>query len=116
MLISRILRRSFPSSLVFYFFPLPFARRKEEGGGVVYPSSAALRRDDGFELNNQWVLMILTMCLRIQTWALEEARRRLEIEGILEDPFPNSNSSSNSNADVSADVSAQAGAEVEKGS
>ncbi|KAJ2892591.1 NADH:ubiquinone oxidoreductase 11.6kD subunit [Zalerion maritima] len=25
----------------------------------------------------------------IQTWALEEARRRLEKEGILEDPFPN---------------------------
>lgn len=25
----------------------------------------------------------------IQTWALEEARRRLEIEGILEDPYPN---------------------------
>jgi len=25
---------------------------------------------------------------RIQTWALEEARRRLEAEGILEDPFP----------------------------
>lgn len=25
---------------------------------------------------------------RIQTWALEEARRRLEVEGILEDPFP----------------------------
>ena len=24
----------------------------------------------------------------IQTWALEEARRRLEIEGILEDPSP----------------------------
>jgi hypothetical protein len=24
--------------------------------------------------------------LRIQTWALEEARRRLEAEGILEDP------------------------------
>ncbi|KAI1327446.1 ESSS subunit of NADH:ubiquinone oxidoreductase-domain-containing protein [Xylariaceae sp. FL0255] len=24
----------------------------------------------------------------IQTWALEEARRRLEKEGILEDPFP----------------------------
>ena len=23
---------------------------------------------------------------RIQTWALEEARRRLEAEGILEDP------------------------------
>jgi ESSS subunit of NADH:ubiquinone oxidoreductase (complex I) len=23
---------------------------------------------------------------RIQTWALEEARRRLEIEGLLEDP------------------------------
>lgn len=23
---------------------------------------------------------------RIQTWALEEARRRLEVEGILEDP------------------------------
>jgi hypothetical protein len=26
----------------------------------------------------------LTTC-RIQTWALEEARRRLEIEGLLED-------------------------------
>ncbi|KAF2690430.1 hypothetical protein K458DRAFT_439397 [Lentithecium fluviatile CBS 122367] len=25
----------------------------------------------------------------IQTWALEEARRRLEAEGILEDPNPN---------------------------
>jgi hypothetical protein len=25
---------------------------------------------------------------RIQTWALEEARRRLEAEGILEDPNP----------------------------
>lgn len=24
----------------------------------------------------------------IQTWALEEARRRLEVEGVLEDPFP----------------------------
>lgn len=24
----------------------------------------------------------------IQTWALEEARRRLEAEGILEDPHP----------------------------
>lgn len=24
----------------------------------------------------------------IQTWALEEARRRLEAEGILQDPFP----------------------------
>jgi hypothetical protein len=24
-------------------------------------------------------------CYRIQTWALEEARRRLEAEGILED-------------------------------
>ncbi|KAL1892251.1 hypothetical protein Sste5346_007207 [Sporothrix stenoceras] len=26
----------------------------------------------------------------IQTWALEEARRRLEAEGILQDPFPES--------------------------
>lgn len=26
----------------------------------------------------------------IQTWALEEARRRLEAEGILQDPFPKS--------------------------
>lgn len=25
-------------------------------------------------------------CRSIQTWALEEARRRLEAEGILEDP------------------------------
>jgi hypothetical protein len=30
----------------------------------------------------------LTNDYRIQTWALEEARRRLEKEGILEDPFP----------------------------
>ena len=27
-------------------------------------------------------------CDSIQTWALEEARRRLEVEGILEDPEP----------------------------
>lgn len=26
--------------------------------------------------------------IRIQTWALEEARRRLEVEGILPDPQP----------------------------
>jgi hypothetical protein len=26
------------------------------------------------------------VCYRIQTWALEEARRRLEAEGILPDP------------------------------
>ena len=33
--------------------------------------------------------MLIRMCgYRIQTWALEEARRRLEAEGILEDPFP----------------------------
>jgi hypothetical protein len=31
-----------------------------------------------------WKWLILTS--RIQTWALEEARRRLEKEGILEDP------------------------------
>ena len=30
--------------------------------------------------------MTLTQCNSIQTWALEEARRRLEAEGILEDP------------------------------
>lgn len=28
----------------------------------------------------------LGLSYRIQTWALEEARRRLEKEGILEDP------------------------------
>ncbi|OGM44592.1 NADH-ubiquinone oxidoreductase [Aspergillus bombycis] len=28
----------------------------------------------------------LLCCMNIQTWALEEARRRLEAEGILEDP------------------------------
>lgn len=32
-------------------------------------------------------LMKFVLC-RIQTWALEEARRRLEAEGILEDPSP----------------------------
>lgn len=29
---------------------------------------------------------------RLDTWALEEARRRLEKEGILEDPFPENKS------------------------
>jgi hypothetical protein len=29
--------------------------------------------------------MLINVC-SIQTWALEEARRRLEAEGILEDP------------------------------
>ena len=33
--------------------------------------------------------MLIFLC-RIQTWALEEARRRLEAEGILEDPSPGS--------------------------
>jgi hypothetical protein len=32
-------------------------------------------------------LLTCHLC-RIQTWALEEARRRLEKEGILEDPNP----------------------------
>lgn len=30
--------------------------------------------------------LCLSVMNRIQTWALEEARRRLEKEGILEDP------------------------------
>jgi hypothetical protein len=33
-------------------------------------------------------VIVLTWWRSIQTWALEEARRRLEKEGILEDPFP----------------------------
>jgi hypothetical protein len=32
--------------------------------------------------NNRWLMR----CNRIQTWALEEARRRLEAEGILKEP------------------------------
>lgn len=31
-------------------------------------------------------MLICGWVLRIQTWALEEARRRLEVEGILPDP------------------------------
>lgn len=38
------------------------------------------------EYNDDKVL-IVSPC-RITTWALEEARRRLEAEGILEDPHP----------------------------
>jgi hypothetical protein len=34
---------------------------------------------------------------RIQTWALEEARRRLEAEGILEDPEKNQRASAEIN-------------------
>ena len=35
------------------------------------------------------IMVTDVLCVyRIQTWALEEARRRLEKEGILEDPFP----------------------------
>jgi hypothetical protein len=39
---------------------------------------------------NTWKVTVLTSsaCHRIQTWALEEARRRLEAEGILPDPSP----------------------------
>lgn len=50
--------------------------------------------------------------LRIQTWALEEARRRLEIEGILEDPYPVLSSSESSSSAAEGEVEA----EVEKGS
>ncbi|KAI6368936.1 hypothetical protein MCOR25_004540 [Pyricularia grisea] len=39
-----------------------------------------------------FAVFTVAMCFKpdtsIQTWALEEARRRLEVEGILEDPFP----------------------------
>jgi hypothetical protein len=38
---------------------------------------------DSFEFLE--LMLILVVC-SIQTWALEEARRRLEAEGILEDP------------------------------
>lgn len=31
---------------------------------------------------------VLTIGYSLDTWALEEARRRLEAEGILEDPSP----------------------------
>ena len=31
------------------------------------------------------LVLTIRVC-SIQTWALEEARRRLEVEGILEDP------------------------------
>ena len=41
-------------------------------------------------IGREWVVllaMLLTISeYRIQTWALEEARRRLEAEGILPDP------------------------------
>lgn len=36
--------------------------------------------------SGETVGLIRVVCYRIQTWALEEARRRLEKEGILEDP------------------------------
>ena len=51
----------------------------------------------------------LIMLNRIQTWALEEARRRLEKEGILEDPFPESSSAS-----VSSSVASVVGSVVGK--
>lgn len=38
------------------------------------------------DLDTGWGRGALTRRVRIQTWALEEARRRLEAEGILEDP------------------------------
>ena len=39
-------------------------------------------------LSSMTKAMLTPFFHRIQTWALEEARRRLEVEGILEDPFP----------------------------
>ena len=53
------------TSYVFFPFPSSFAGM---GGRVA-----------------GWGLMMMCEC-SIQTWALEEARRRLEAEGILEDP------------------------------
>ncbi|OAA62626.1 NADH:ubiquinone oxidoreductase subunit [Niveomyces insectorum RCEF 264] len=57
-------------------------------------------KDEGWEKPFFWGFcgsLILFACIvpfkpdtSIQTWALEEARRRLEAEGILPDPFPNS--------------------------
>ena len=49
--------------------------RDEEGDGTGRERESARRDDEQWLTNNS-----------IQTWALEEARRRLEAEGILADP------------------------------
>lgn len=91
MLINLILR-------MFFFFYILLL----EGGVSPRPSQQYQDDDEGLadDTNNDED--------RIQTWALEEARRRLEIEGILEDPFPV--------AATEAAAGAVAEAEVKRGS
>lgn len=52
------------------------------------PSSRIPRKSDARAMLSGRYRAVLLMYenRRIQTWALEEARRRLEKEGILEDP------------------------------
>jgi hypothetical protein len=42
-------------------------------------------RRGGGGLGSWFYVVHADRCKRIQTWALEEARRRLEIEGVVED-------------------------------
>lgn len=95
---STIARRAFTSSV-----------RRQGGHGSQYdPPSGWLfgvkpgekYKPEGWEKPFFWGFcgsLIVFVCVlpfkpdtSIQTWALEEARRRLEVEGILPDPFPNS--------------------------
>jgi hypothetical protein len=53
------------------------------------PLAGRLCRNMRVWRNTEWLTRkLLCDFIRIQTWALEEARRRLEIEGILDDPSP----------------------------
>ncbi|EPE04844.1 nadh ubiquinone oxidoreductase subunit [Ophiostoma piceae UAMH 11346] len=93
-----IARRTFTSSV----------RRQGDHGSQYDPSGGWLfgvkpgekYKPEGWEKPFFWGFcgsLIVFVCVlpfkpdtSIQTWALEEARRRLEVEGILPDPFPNS--------------------------
>lgn len=57
----------------------PGLEKAYAGGATWEPSSTSFTLE-----KNAW--LTFAACRRIQTWALEEARRRLEAEGILEDP------------------------------
>jgi len=69
MLLSRILREC------FFFSRSP----REVCGGSEFG-------DNGGGVRIGWESDECSLICRIQTWALEEARRRLEVEGILKEP------------------------------
>ncbi|KAJ5333233.1 NADH:ubiquinone oxidoreductase ESSS subunit [Penicillium brevicompactum] len=66
------------------FSTQPILRAADHGDHYDPPDRLAVRRQARFLVAG--VAYVFKPDTSIQTWALEEARRRLEAEGILEDP------------------------------